>query len=81
MKNWYRLAGLTLLLALLSFGALSAQEYGSCYVDCGGGPFYEISFMTQAQCCFQLQQCPNGYGYFFGTYWNPSPYESLFCGS
>lgn len=72
MKSLYRALGLTVLVVLLSVGTVGAQaspEYGSCYLYCGD-QLCEISFTTYSQCCFQSYQCPNGYGYVQGFYWN-----------
>lgn len=72
MKSLCRALGLTVLVVLLSVGSVGAQpwpEYGSCYIFCED-QFYEISFTTYSQCCFQSYQCPNDYGYVQGFYWN-----------
>jgi hypothetical protein len=73
MKLLFRILGLVMLFGLSNFAIVKAQiepEYGSCYIDCGESQLYEISYTTYRECCQQIHQCPNGYGFFTGYYWN-----------
>jgi hypothetical protein len=71
MRNRLRILGLVAVFVLFSFATGNAwpPDYGTCYLYCEEGGYYQVDFVTQQECCFGEHYCPNSFAPMW-KYWN-----------